>query len=225
LRISQERQKAKEQKHYTKKHQEVLMQALKATIHSKLLAVAAAVMAGWGTAHAEAADWEIDPDHLSVAFEIEHIGYQYQIGLFREARGSFRYDPETRELAEGRFEVDAASVFTAHDERDEHVRNDDFLDVENHPAIVFVATGYTPGEDDGGTLAGDLTLLGQTHPVELDVTINKRAEYPFGHGKETLGISARTSIERSRWGMDYGVRNNLVGNEVALRFEFEATRQ
>ena len=201
------------------------MQALKSTFHSKLLAVSVAFAAGWSTAHAEPVDWKIDPDHLSVAFEIEHIGYQHQIGMFREAEGSFRYDPKTRELAEGRFEVGAASVFTAHDERDEHVRNDDFLDVENHPGIVFEATGYTPGEDNGGTLAGDLTLLGQTHPVELDVTINKRAEYPFGHGKETLGVSARTTIKRSRWGMDYAVSNNLVGDEVALRFEFEAIRQ
>ena len=201
------------------------MQALKSTIHSKLLVVSAAVLAGWSTAYAEPAGWKIDPDHLSVAFEIEHIGYQHQIGLFRQAEGSFRYDPETRALAGGRFEVNAASVFTAHDERDEHVRNDDFLDVENHPAIVFEATGYTPGGDDGGTLTGDLTLLGQTHPVELDVTINKRARYPFGHGKETLGVSARATIQRSRWGMDYAVSNKLVGDEVALRFEFEAIRQ
>lgn len=201
------------------------MQALKSTFQSKSLIGLAAVLAGWSTAYAEPADWKIDPDHLSVAFEIEHIGYQHQIGLFREAGGSFRYDPETRELDSGRFEVDAASVFTAHDQRDEHVRNDDFLDVENHPAIVFEATGYTPGEGDAGTLAGNLTLLGQTHPVELDVTINKRAKYPFGHGKETLGVSARTTIERSRWGMDYAVSNNLVGDEVALRLEFEAIRQ
>jgi len=201
------------------------MQILKWTIQKKLLVGTAALLVGWGPAHAEPADWKIDPEHLSVAFEVEHIGYQHQIGLFREAGGSFRYDPETRELSEGRFEVDAASVFTAHEERDKHVRNDDFLDVDDHPVIVFEATGYTPGEGDGGTLAGTLNLLGQTHPVELDVTINKRAKYPFGHGKETLGVSARTTIERSRWGMDYAVSNGLVGDEVALRFEFEAIRQ
>ena len=198
-------------------------------MYSKLLIGSAAFLAGWGSAQAEPADWKIDPEHLSVAFEVAHIGYQHQIGMFTDAGGTFRYDPEARELAEGRFEVDAASVFTAHEKRDEHVRNDDFLDVDNHPLIVFEATGYTPDGDgdgdDGGTLAGNLTLLGQTHPVELDVTINKRAKYPFGHGKETLGVSARTTIERSRWGMDYAVSNELVGDEVALRFEFEAIRQ
>jgi len=59
----------------------------------------------------------------------------------------------------------------------------------------------------------------------LDVRINKRGEYPFGHGQETLGISASTTIQRSDWGMDYAVANGLVGDDVALRFEFEAIRQ
>lgn len=201
------------------------MQFIESSIYSKLLAGSAIVLATCGLARAEAADWKIDPDHLSVAFEVDHIGYQQQIGLFSQAEGSFRYDPDTHELAEGRFEVHAASVFTAHDRRDQHIRNEDFLAVEDHPRIVFEATGFEPQGKNSGTLSGNLTLLGSTHPVELDVTINKRAEYPFGHGKETLGVSARTSIMRSRWGMDYAVSNNLVGDEVALRFEFEAIRQ
>ncbi|MFO7762668.1 MAG: YceI family protein [Wenzhouxiangellaceae bacterium] len=187
--------------------------------------VLAALALSAGSVQAEPAEWKIDPEHFSVAFEVDHINYQRQIGMFLEAGGSFRYDPESGELDGGRVEVDAASVFTNHDERDEHVRGDDFLAAEDHPRIVFEANGFESDDNDGGTLTGDLTLLGRTHPVELDVTINKRAEYPFGHGKETLGISAHTTIERSRWGMDYAVSNELVGDEVALRFEFEAIRQ
>ncbi|MBS3744809.1 MAG: YceI family protein [Wenzhouxiangellaceae bacterium] len=194
------------------------------TSNSILILLAASALSA-GSVHAEPAEWKIDPEHFSVAFEVDHINYQRQIGMFLEAGGSFRYDPESGELADGRVEVDAASVFTNHDERDEHVRGDDFLAVEDHPRIVFEASGFEPDDDDGGTLTGDLTLLGRTHPVELDVTINKRGEYPFGHGRETLGISAQTTIERSRWGMDYAVSNELVGDEVALRFEFEAIRQ
>ncbi|MEX1196370.1 MAG: YceI family protein [Pseudohongiellaceae bacterium] len=118
------------------------------------------------------------------------------------------------------------SIFTNHEERDEHLRGGDFLDTGNHPFIVFEATGYTPDDSgEGGTLTGNLTLLGNTHPVQLDVTINKQAPYPMGHRQETLGISAHTTIQRSRWGMDYGVAGDLVGDEVTLRFEFEAIRQ
>ncbi|MGK7295692.1 MAG: YceI family protein [Candidatus Wenzhouxiangella sp. M2_3B_020] len=176
------------------------------------------------TVRAEPATWRIDPEHFSIAFDVAHIGYQRQIGLFRDAEGSFRYDPEANRLLDGRVVVRAGSVFTDHDERDAHLRADDFLHVQAHPEIVFEATEWAPA-DGGGTLAGELTLLGTTHPVELDVTINKRAEYPFGHGEETLGVSARATIKRSRWGMDYAVDNGLVGDDVALRFEFEAIRQ
>lgn len=190
-----------------------------------LLSFSLLLLLAAGIARAEPADWEIDTEHLSVAFDAEHIGYQRQIGMFLEAGGSFRYDPEENRLLEGRFEVRAESVFTAHDERDKHLRGDDFLDVEAHPEIVFETTGWQSGDADGGTLTGELTLLGRTREVKLDVTLNKRAEYPFGHGKETLGISARTTIARSDWGMDYAVTNGLVGDEVALRFEFEAIRQ
>jgi polyisoprenoid-binding protein YceI len=194
-------------------------------MHPKFVRLLAPALLLAGTAGAEPADWRIDPEHFSIAFDVEHIGYQRQIGLFRDASGSFRYDPETNELVEGRVVVEADSVFTDHDERDRHLRDDDFLDADDHPEIVFETTGWTPEADDRGTLTGRLTLLGRTHPVELDVTLNKRAEYPFGHGRETLGISARTTIARSRWGMDYAVDNGLVGDDVALRFEFEAIRQ
>jgi polyisoprenoid-binding protein YceI len=190
----------------------------------RTVAILALVLASLGV-RAEPATWRIDPEHFSIAFDVAHIGYQRQIGMFREARGSFRYDPATNELPEGRVVVQADSVFTNHDERDRHLRNDDFLDAGAHPEIEFVATAFEPAGDNGGTLTGDLTLLGRTHPVTLDVTINKRGEYPFGHGRETLGISATATIQRSRWGMDYAVSNGLVGDDVALRFEFEAIRQ
>ena len=180
-----------------------------------------------GAASAEPADWKIDPEHFSILYEVEHIGYQQQLGMFLEARGAFRFDPDTRELYSGRVAVEAASVFSNHDRRDRHVRSDDFLDAGAHPLIDFEVTAFAPDdpEADTGTLSGALTLIGETHPVELRVTLNKRADYPFGHRRETLGLSATTTIQRSRWGMDYGVGGALVGDEVTLRFEFEAIRE
>lgn len=79
--------------------------------------------------------------------------------------------------------------------------------------------------DNTGTVTGDLTLLGQTRPVDIDVTLNKAAEYPFGNEEYTLGISAETVIKRSDWGMTYGVDNGMVGDEVTLRFGFEAIKE
>ncbi|MFN3165404.1 MAG: YceI family protein [Pseudohongiellaceae bacterium] len=178
-------------------------------------------------AKAEPANWEIDAEHFSIMFAVEHIGYQQQIGMFLDASGSFRFDPQTNELFSGQVEVQADSVFSNHDERDEHLRGGDFLDASDHSLVVFSATEFTPDRNNSmaGTLTGDLTLLGETHPVQMQVNLNKRERYPFGHRQETLGISATTTIQRSQWGMDYGVSNNLVGDAVDLRFEFEAIRQ
>ncbi len=173
-------------------------------------------------AAAEVADWEIDTEHFSIVFEAAHIGFQQQLGFFLEGSGSFSYDPETEELSAGRVEIAADSLFSNHDDRDDHLKSRDFLNVRRHPLIVFEASEYVASE---GVLRGNLTLLDETHPVALKVSINKQAKYPFGHRKETLGISASASINRSQWGMDYGVGNDLVGDEVKLRFEFEAIRQ
>lgn len=177
------------------------------------------------TATAEPHTYRIDPEHFSIGFMVEHVGYADTVGMFLEGGGEFVYDEQTRELESGRVEINADSVFTNHDKRDEHLRGDDFLDAENHPAIVFEATGFEPRDGNRGTLTGKLTLLGETRPVTLDVTLNKAAEYPFGHGKHTLGVSARTTIKRSEWGMTYAVDNGLVGDEVELIFELEANRQ
>jgi polyisoprenoid-binding protein YceI len=178
---------------------------------------------------ASPATYRIDPEHFSIAFLIEHIGYERLIGQFTQASGEFVYDEQAKQLNSGSVEVRAASVTTHHDPRDGHVRSGDFLNSEKHPLIRFVAKSYRPdghsGGEPGGTLRGDLTMLGQTHPVELKVRLNKAAQYPFGHRKHTLGVSASAKIQRSRWGMTYGVANGMVGDEVELLFEFEALRQ
>ena len=68
-------------------------------------------------------------------------------------------------------------------------------------------------------------MLGITHLINLQVTLNKSERYPFGHRRETLGVSASAGIDRSKWGMDYGVSNDMVGDTVKLRFEFEAVQR
>lgn len=188
--------------------------------------VALSLLLGFATsAHATPATYRIDPEHFSIAFFVEHIGYAKMIGQFTQASGEFVYDEQTKQLSSGRVEVRAASVSTHHDQRDEHVRGGDFLAAEKYPVVRFVARELRLVDDSRGTLRGELTLLGQTHPVELDVKLNKAAKYPFGHGRDTLGISARTTLQRSRWGMTYGVANRMVGDDVELLFELEALRQ
>lgn len=188
-------------------------------------ALATFILAVAAQAQAEPAEFEIDKNHFSIGFLVEHVGYADTLGQFLNAEGRFVYDETENALHHGEVVIQADSVFTNHEERDAHLRNDDFLHVAAHDTIRFEATDWRPEGERGGALEGKLTLLGETRPVTLDVTLNKSAEYPFGHGKHTLGISARTTIERSDWGMTYAVENGLVGDEVELIFEFEAIRQ
>lgn len=175
-------------------------------------------------AQAEPARYELDPAHTTIAFLVDHVGYAATLGLFATVEGGFTYDTETQELSDVQVTVSTDSIETLNDERDKHVRSGDFLAVEDNPEMVFTADAGTPDGDTNGQVAGTLTLLGQSQPLVLDVTLNKAGEYPFGHGRFTLGLSARGSLQRSDWGMDYGVENGLVGDMVTLLIETEAMR-
>ena len=166
--------------------------------------------------------YEIDPEHTVVSFLVGHVGYASVLGVFLEFEGGFTYDRETRELSDVEITVDTASVNTFHEARDEHVRAGDFLDVEAHPAMTFTAEGGEPESETRGAVPGELTMLGVTRPLTLDVTLNKAEAYPFGHGRFALGLSLRGTLDRSDWGMTYAVDNGLVADEVELVIETEA---
>lgn len=175
-------------------------------------------------ATAEMARYELDPEHTAVYFTIDHIGYAKTLGIFTDLTGSFEYDATARDLGAVSVAIDATSVNTFHEARDRHVRNRDFLHVSAHPQITFTANGGEPISNSKGRVTGDLTILGQTRPVTLDVTLNKSAPYPFGHQRDVLGLSMTATIDRSDFGMTYGVDNGLVGDEVIITIETEAMK-
>ncbi|MGO1501758.1 MAG: YceI family protein [Marinobacter sp.] len=175
-------------------------------------------------ANAAPAKYELDDEHFSMVFEIMHIGYAPVMGMFRKVEGEFVYDDETRKLISGELTFKSKNVFTNHEERDDHVTGKDFLNSSKYPDITFTVTNFEPTGESTGLVTGDLNMLGQTKPVELDVTLNKAAEYPIGHEEYTLGISAEATLKRSEWGMTYGLDPALVGDEVKMRFGIEAIK-
>lgn len=194
------------------------------TANTKVASVAAAVSLAVGSSAvlAEPKNYKIDDNHFSVTFEVDHLGYASVIGMFLEGKGQFEYDAEAREVPSGKVVIQSGSVFSNHEKRDEHLRKDDFLHTDRYPEITFEVTDFETTGDDTGELTGDLTMLGETRPVTLDVTLNKAAEYPISHEEYTLGLSASTTIQRSEWGMTYALDPLMVGDDVHLRFEFEA---
>lgn len=189
-----------------------------------ILATAALLTASPIAALADMARYELDPEHTAIYFTVDHIGYAKTLGIFTELNGAFEYDVDARALGAVAVSIDASSVNTFNRARDRHVRNSDFLDVNSHPEITFVARGGTARSATTGRVTGDLTILGVTRPVTLDVTLNKAAPYPFGHQREVLGLSMTTTIDRSDFGMTYGVANGLVGDEIIINIETEAMK-
>lgn len=189
------------------------------------LALAAGLLLWAAPGRAEPQRFVLDPEHMTVAFLVEHIGYQRILGIFRKVEGSFVYDEAARRLSDLRVTVDTASIDTFHERRDEHLRSRDFLDADAHPQMTFVQRSAEPTGERTGRVTGDLTLRGVTRPVTLDVTLNKIGEYPFGPRNYVIGVSVRGELQRSAFGMTYAVANGLVGDRVELIIEAEAIRQ
>lgn len=180
------------------------------------------------SAMAQAARYEIDPDHLTVAFLVDHIGYAKTLGLFRTARGSFSFDETKTVLSALRIEVETNSVFSNQRKRDDHLKGPDFLNSSEFPTMVFTADTARRTGDRTFEIAGQLQLLGKTQPLTLQATWNKSAQSPmggFGRKPYVMGVSAKGSFKRSAFGMNYAVANGWVGDEVALIIELEAIRQ
>lgn len=191
----------------------------------RILPIPLAFLILWsGAALAEPRRYVIDPEHATVAFLVPHIGYASVLGQFLKLEGSFVYDPDARKLDGLTVSIDAGSVFSNHAARDEHVRGADFLDAGRHPTIRFVGQRAEPTGETTGRVYGELTVRGVTRPVELAVTRNKMGPYPWGENY-VVGVSVRTTLKRSEFGMTYALENGLVGDEVDVIIELEAIRQ
>lgn len=187
-------------------------------------AALALLLAALGPAQAEPRRYDIDPEHFSVGFLVEHIGYEKVLGMFRAARGSFTFDEASAALTDVRIEIDAASVFTNHRKRDDHLKSPDFLNSAEFPSLLFTATGTKRTGERTFDVEGQLEVIGKKQPLVLQVKWNKSAPSPIG-SNYVMGVSARGSFKRSAYGMNYAVANGWVGDDVELIIEFEAIRK
>jgi polyisoprenoid-binding protein YceI len=175
---------------------------------------------------AYAADtYAFDPAHTDIVFFVNHLGYSDTIGRFNQAEGSIVLDEGSLENSAIEVTIDAASLDTNHEERDGHLRSADFFNVREFPEISFTSTRVEPTGEKSAEVTGDLTLLGTTRPVTLEVTLNQIAPHPVPayDGVITAGFSARGTITRSEFGMDFLAP--AVGDEIDLILEIEAFKQ
>jgi polyisoprenoid-binding protein YceI len=169
--------------------------------------------------HAMAPLWINDESHTRITFEVTHLGFSTMPGIFRDFDVDFRFDPESPADSSLKVTIDAASIDMFHDELNEHLRNEDFFDVANHPRLTFVSTTVTPTGEDTATVTGDLTLLGVTQPVTFDVTLNDLGPHPFDPERTVAGFDAVGALDRTAFGMDYAAP--AVGAEILFRLTGE----
>lgn len=168
-----------------------------------------------------AADWSFDKSHTTVLFTVEHLGFSDTTGIFRDFDGDVTFDPENIAATEVSFTVDAASIDTFWEARDEHVRGADFLDVANHPQITFVSTAVEQTGDATATVTGDLTIRGVTQQVALDAVLNKLDVNPFNPTVQIAGFTLTGEIDRTEFGIDYGAP--VIGTLMPLTINVELT--
>lgn len=190
------------------------------TIRKTLIGAATGVTLALSGNVAVAADYALDVTHSFVQFRILHLGYSWLYGRFNEFEGGFSYDPASTSGHKINLEIQTTSIDTNHTKRDDHLRSPDFLDVAKFPTATFASTGYS-GSDDSGVLEGDLTLMGVTKPIKIDV--KKIGAGPDPWGGERVGFEGTTVINRK----DFGMAKSLgpKGWDLEMTLGIEGTKK
>lgn len=178
-----------------------------------MILAAAALSLAAPAAVAGASKWRIDPARTTIAFAIDAVGFPRTEGRFDAFDGRIAIDFERPEKSSVAFHVRSASVDVGSASFGDYLRSPAFLDAEKHPSIDFVSTSVEKLGDRTVRVSGDLTLLGVTKPLTVDVAVEKSAA-------ARLGFVARTRINRLEFGMNSGFP--LVSREVDLTIKSEA---
>ncbi|RED11139.1 YceI family protein [Pontivivens insulae] len=152
------------------------------------------------------ADWEVDPTHAHIEFEVSHLGFSKTQGQFDQFDISVSgFDPENIEAVSVTATINAASVNTGHEPRDAHLNRADFLGTDDYPEITFASTSVSQTGDNTATITGDLTLLGETREVTFDAVMNAIGPNPFNPGQQIAGFTVSGEVNRADFGMGFGV--------------------
>ena len=167
--------------------------------------------------------WTLDPAHSSVTFSAKHMMVTTVRGTMKIRDFDLDLDPANPEASKVRVALDAASIDTGQQMRDDHLRSADFLEVDEFPTIDFVSTRIERTGETEGKLHGDLTISGVTRPVVLDAEfagIVKNMQ-----GGTSAGFSASTKINREDFGLTWNVALEqggwLVSRDIKIEIDLE----
>ncbi|MGP5211916.1 YceI family protein [Psychrobacter alimentarius] len=144
--------------------------------------------------------WQLDNSHTRVGFSVDHMGFSTTMGHFSDVKGMVNYDIKAPNKTSMNFTIATDSIDTNWDARDKHLKTDEFFNVAKYPTMTFKSTKVTFINPQQAKVMGDFTMLGQTKPLTLDVTLNKIANSPLTK-EPVVGFRATGNIDRAAYGM------------------------
>lgn len=163
--------------------------------------------------------WTVDPAHTFVNFSVKHLGISFVNGNFKKFDGS--YTAAKADLTDSKinFTADASSINTGVDQRDAHLKSDDFFNVEKFPTLSFISTSLKLVKGNEYVLTGKLTIRDITKDVSFKVIYGGVTKDPWGNNR--TGFSATTVINRFDYNVKYDPTGTAVAKEVALTLNLE----
>lgn len=173
----------------------------------------------------QAGTWTIDPAHSSITAIARHMMVSRVRGRFESFSGTVEV-AEDPEESTATLTIDADSINTNEQDRDEHLRSGDFLDAANHPHLRFESTDVEHVEGDRYRVTGDLTIRGETRPVTIDVEYLGLREDPWGN--ERAFVRGETTLNREDWDMTWNqvleAGGVMVGKELDVELDVQLVR-
>jgi len=170
--------------------------------------------------------WNFDPVHSDIGFSVRHLMISKVRGRFQKWSGSLFIDEADLNNSKVEASIEASSIDTKEQQRDDHLRSPDFFDAANHPALTFQSTRVEKASEEEYKVTGNLTIRGVTREVALTVEYLGRSKDPWGGLR--MGFSAKTSIDRRDFGLIFNMPLEgggvVVGDGVEIVLEIEAVK-
>ncbi|MFJ2841259.1 YceI family protein [Streptomyces griseofuscus] len=171
-------------------------------------------------------DYTIDPAHTTIEFVARHAMVTNVRGSFQDFSGSLHLDGQDPARSTATLDVTMASIDTGHADRDGHLKSADFFKIDEFPTMTFRSTKAESLGGEDYRITGDLSLLGVTRPITIDLEFNGVAKDPFGN--ERAGFEGKAELLRSEWGLTWNAALEtggvLISDKIKLNFDVSAIK-
>lgn len=174
----------------------------------------------------EVLSWNVDKAHSEVTFSVRHLGISRVTGAFHDFDATVEVDPDNLHTLQTAATVQIASIDTRNEDRDDHLRSDDFFDAVSYPTMSFESTGISNVDGSTFTLEGDLTIKDVTKSVAFDAAFVGAAQGPMGN--ERAAFTATTIIDRTEYGLMWNRLTEaggvVVGHDVTINLDIQTVK-